>query len=163
MTIKNNPPSQQQISRAKTLLNIWNRIDRHVAHHEKLITLIAQHSFDAGSGADELINKIIDRMFNKERLCILKNKIESLAMSLSGGCAQIIRFYFLDKIPTTEICITNGTSSRTVFRQLKTGVEEFASRLGEIGMNTYTFNDLLKDYSWIKGIYEQVCNGEQII
>jgi len=67
-------PTEQKILRAKTLLSIWTRIDKHIAHSERLITLTAQHSFSSESGADALVDKILDRMFKKEKLQKLKIK-----------------------------------------------------------------------------------------
>jgi hypothetical protein len=43
-----------------------------------------------------------------------------------------------------------------VFRYINDATTHFANSLGEIGINTYTWNDLLKHNKWLRTIHEAV-------
>ncbi|MCL2755754.1 MAG: hypothetical protein FWE45_01745 [Firmicutes bacterium] len=152
-------PTHQKAAQVRTLLAIWPQIDRRIKHNERLVHLTAQHSFSSDVSAENIVDKIIERIYQKERLQIIKNKIEKLVEMLGEHHKQVIRFYFWDKIPAIEIASKNNVSVRTIFRKLKSGIDELACSLDKAGFNTFIFNSLLEN-KWIYNIHDSILNGE---
>jgi len=86
-----------------------------------------------------------------------------LVSSLDGRHSQIIRFYFWNKYTTNKTAEKLNVSTRTIFRKTNESLDAFADGLDSVGINTYTFNDMIKNHSWVQGVYQSLENGEQVI
>jgi len=105
-------------------------------------------------GTMPIVEQIIDVMVQKKHLINLKLDLERLVDKLPNTLRRRAEAYFIKGQPTTRICLREGVADRTVFRSLNEVVKFIARRLPSIGINTFTFNQLKKDYWWIDKEYQ---------
>ena len=137
----------------KTLLVVRTRLDERIAFIEKKINRIVISSFDSLMNAEAVVDKILERLVRKQKLLMLRNKIDDLIESLPEKCAQVIRLCFLNKLSAPQIAERCGFSLRTVFRYLNEGIERSIRKLERVGISDVLIEEILKDFKWIAQIY----------
>lgn len=139
---------------ARTLLFCWARIDDYVAHQNKLIYSTALYSYNATVPVEDIAEKIINREYKKRTLIALKAAILREVENIEARHAQTIKLYFFKKMPTTEIALMRGKTSRTIFRDISAALDAFVLRFPELDITEDSFADLLQNYKWIREEHE---------
>jgi len=102
-----------------------------------------------------IAQKIIEIMAQKDYLMRLRQDLLHLVKTSDKKISDVMAAYFVNKETAVSIGEKLGTSTRTIFRYINQGISDISKRLPEIGINTITFNQLMKQYRWIRSEYNR--------
>ena len=146
-------PSVQKVVMARTLLSMWPEIDKQVSRlHNKVYNTAILSAENHKMICHQIVDKIIDTLVLKEILLDVKDKVENLVASLPTKYRQVVRSYFLHRLSSGEIKEELLVTERTVHRIINDGVEQFARGMLHEGINTFTFNDLVRRSAWVRRV-----------
>ena len=131
---------------ARMLLVNKNHIDERIKLEEKRFENIVLASFDSLMNADAIIDRVINQMERKDKLTILKNRIEKLVENMPKRLTQVIRFYFFKGHTTERIAKKLNVTPRTIFRDIEKGLNFFAQNMSEYGINELTLKEIIRFY-----------------
>ena len=140
---------------AKTLLTVAPLLEQFCEALKKANHANAIRSFNGTIDTLALCDKIIEQTLRADSLHNLKIKIQRLIDSLPRRESQVLHSHFLDQQTTTKTAEDLNVTQRTVFRRLKTAVDDFAQKLDTIAINSFTFDELLRRNRWISAEYKR--------
>jgi len=148
--------SPQKVLMARTYLTMIrdNRIDEYIEYLYRHIHNTAILSADNHTMTCQMIvDKLVERMALKQIIINTKNKIESLIKSLDPSTEKVIRFYFFDKMVGKALTEAIGANNeRAAYRKVEESLHIFAGAMERHGLNTYSFNYLMEESKWARGI-----------
>jgi DNA-directed RNA polymerase specialized sigma subunit len=139
---------------AKTLLTIWPDLDNYRKILEQKIHTKIIESYSSPDATMQIVEKIIDISVRKDTIRNLSRDLESAAAGLPPTPQTVLRsFYYIKQKTAPKIATEMGISVRSFYRVLDSAVNKFAKRLESIGMNQFTFANLMNTVPWIKSVY----------
>ena len=143
----------QKILVAKTLLAGWKHMQGYEELSTQLVEKAAHLSFHSTMATELIVNRLIDRMYKKQTIASLRNKIQELVSDLKPSYSQTLESYFLKGTGASALSEIMGTRRRTIYTRINSGIEEIAKRLEEVGINMLTWNHLISQYKWLRNEY----------
>ena len=142
---------------ARTILAIFPHIDKYCERVDQNIRFNAINSYHLPTqDTYEVMQRIINRTYKAQVLHNLKIKVQKRLALGDEKITRVIDLYFLQGKKPAQMAIELGVSERTVFRSINQAVEWFAGRLESMGVTTYVFNELLREYAWIRNMYAEM-------
>ena len=144
----------------KTLLTIWPGL---ADYETMLVERIHNHAL-CSCNTPLLTNRIIDKIIN---LNVKQQTIHNLAIRLNrvidklpADTQAVLRSYYrtygiANNIPAQAKQL--GIAERTFYRHLDRATTYLTKRLTDLGINFFTWQDLLHEHQWIKDIFTQQC------
>ena len=140
---------QLDLAMAKTLLHRSRDIDRQIQLEERCFGLSVEASQGVPKDAGTIIEGVIRVMERKDKLIVLKNKIEQIVARFPAGLEQIARSCFFNGQKPNVVALKLGVTPSAVYQQLQRATKLFASRMGRMGIDKEMFKHLVKLYPWM--------------
>ena len=149
----------------KTLLSIWPGL----TEYETMLAERAHNHALCSCNTPLLTNRIIDKIID---LNVKQQTIHNLALRLNRvidklptDTQAVIRSYYRNygiaaNIPAQAKQL--GIAERTFYRHLDRAATHVAHRLEDIGINFFTWQDLLHQHPWIKDSFMRQCQPNQL-
>ena len=107
-----------------------------------------------------IIDKIIDLNVKQQTIRNLANRLTQVINKLPAGTQDVIRSYYqtygiAPNIPAQAQLL--GIAERTFYRHLDRATTYLADHLESIGINFFTWQDLLHQHAWIKETFTRQC------
>ena len=150
-----NKTKAKGVAIARTLLTTFKSMRGFEDVSTKLVNKTAYLSFNSTMSAERIVGKLIERLYKKQTITNLISKIKELVAGLKPIYSETLVQYFFKGESAPTIAENSNIKTRAVYGRLQGGLEEFARRLGEIGINTLTWNRLLREYRWIRDEYQK--------
>ena len=156
---------------AKTILSVYNYLDRVSQAIDKLVKENACNSFyftglnQSKNGVMQVADRIIALSERKIKLINLRVLADQALVDCDRGSARILIERYMDCDSAEEIAKRHNLNIRTYFRHLVSAEEEFCSNLARYGYNGDKLLAFLKDERWIMEVYEKYLaqeNGEEV-
>ncbi len=148
----------------KTLLSIWPGL----TEYESMLAERAHNHALCSCNTPMLTNRIIDKIID---LNVKQQTIHNLALRLNrvieklpAETQAVIRSYYRNYGIATNIPAQAkqlGIAERTFYRHLDRANTHVARRLNDIGINFFTWQDLLHQHPWIKDTFMRQCPPSQ--
>ena len=145
------------IPAAKTILAILPQIDKYCEGQTMKNRRSAVYSYNSLKDSETLVNEIIEKTFNIDRLCNLKIQAYDLLSALPKNLGKILELTFIKNKTPDKVSAELNCTYRTFFRRRDKALELFALGLADIGINTFTFRSLLEQNRWIAEEYAAQC------
>ncbi len=148
----------------KTLLSIWPGL----TEYETMLAERAHNHALCSCNTPLLTNRIIDKIID---LNVKQQTIHNLALRLNRvidklptDTQAVIRSYYRNygiaaNIPAQAKQL--GIAERTFYRHLDRATAHLSRRLDDIGINFFTWQDLLHQHPWIKDSFMRQCQPNQ--
>ena len=144
----------------KTLLTIWPGL----ADYETMLVERAHNHALCSCNTPLLTNRIIDKIID---LNVKQQTIHNLALRLQrtidklpADTQSVLRSYYRTFGSSTNISVQAhqlGIAERTFYRHLDRATAYIARKLEDIGINFFTWQDLLHQHPWIKETFTRQC------
>ena len=119
---------------------------------EQFANRIAENSFHTPFNTERVADKIIDLVFKKESLLDLKNRVETL-LDFPNPHKQPVEMFYLRNMQANMISEKLGVSIRSTWRYIEQGLIYLSNKLEKVDINTFTFNRLMNNHTWIKRLH----------
>jgi DNA-directed RNA polymerase specialized sigma24 family protein len=140
---------------AKTLLTALSKYEQFIAAIDKSIINTAQYSYQHYSTTMNTLEDIIDSMDKKQTLHNLRVKTQKLLDITPHKFRRVLILTYVHQLCTKKVAEIIKKSQRTVFRNLRDGLEWFSARLDTVTDN-YDFANLVYAEPWLKNIYNRL-------
>lgn len=146
---------------AKTILSVYRYLERIAGAIDKLVEQNAMNSYYYFTGASQdngvmaTSERIIDLSERKVTLINLKVLTEQALLNCDKTLARILIKRYIDCEKGEDIAKRFNLSTRTYFRRLNQGEEQFYNYFAIQGYNEKTLPLFLKDEKWIKEVYDK--------
>ena len=137
---------------AKTILGILPKIDRYCEVGERANYSRAVNSITGADDTMTLMEKIIDCTFQIDRLRYLKSKVLQMLDHMPENMGAVLRHYFMDGGDTSGRAFDAkmGWAKNSTSRYFKEGVQYVAERLEWLGINYFTFKQIIRQFPWVR-------------
>ena len=139
---------------AKTILSCYPRIEEFKEYSKALVNKTALLSFYSLMSTEAIVGKILSKMKIKDVLAKLKQDIDDIMQETKRY--ETIRLHFFKQKTCFQIADMLDIHIRTVFRRLNREISDFSSQLPKLGIDSFSFRDLLKKHRWIRHEYERL-------
>jgi RNA polymerase sigma factor (sigma-70 family) len=141
-----------KVAVAKTILTVMPLVDEFKERCLRVNLSCAENSmFDCYEG--RAMERVVDRIATANVIHNLRVRVMEYLEKLPKDEESLLRFYFMEGRATKEIAEKIGKTQRTVFRRIDKAVEKFAKNLEKIGINTFTFRELVENNRLVAEIY----------
>lgn len=141
---------KEKIIVARTLLATLGRMDDYIEHTTKKVDLTVIASASTTMSAEAICEKVINNLLKKDKIVDLRLRVRKLIRSLSGEHSHLLHSHYVEGKTVSAIAADKKVTERTAFRHLNKAQEEFSRGLGSIGINNFTFGDLVREYRWLR-------------
>ena len=145
---------------SKTLLTIWPDL----ADYEAMLAERAHNHALCSCNTPLLTNRIIDKIIDlnvkQQTIHNLSLRLNRTIENLPANTQAVLRSYYQTLGNNTNIIIQAkqlGIAERTFYRHLDRATEYISRRLDDIGINFFTWQDLLHQHPWIKETFMRQC------
>ena len=145
--------ANSEIRIVKTLLVVYSVLDERIEFLEKKINHIAFASFDSLMSAEAVVDRVLERIARKQKLVVLKQKIDEMVGELPEKLERVISLCFLKKMTMPQVALSMDLSLRTVFRYSNEALEKLARKLEKVGLGFSVFKTLVEEFRWIATIH----------
>lgn len=144
----------------KTLLTIWPGLTDYETMLAERAHNHALCSCNTPLLTNRIIDKIIDLNVKQQTIHNLLLRLNRVIDKLPADTQAVIRSYYRNysiatNIPTQAKQL--GIAERTFYRHLDRATTYIAHRLDDIGINFFTWQDLLHKHPWIKDTFTRQC------
>lgn len=152
---------------AKTILSVYNYLDRVSEAIDKLVKENACNSFyftgtnQSKNGVMQVSDRIIALSERKVKLINLRVLADKALIECDKGCAQILIERYMDSDTAEEIAKRHNLNIRTYFRHLVSAEEQFCSIMAKNGFNSEKLEKYLGEERWIMEVYEKYLAQEE--
>jgi hypothetical protein len=159
MKMTNTSPAQRgkEWAMAKTLLLIYSGIDYYIQSQEdKLNVRILQSLGSPELNTKDILDNIIDISVKLNILKTLKKEINMIINNMSKQDAEVIKKYFEQsdgKKTAKDLAKEAYISERSFYRRLDAAIANFTLILPEIGINSFTWANLMLNFGYFKEIF----------
>ena len=145
-----------QTAISKTLLTIYPGLDDYAnmlgerAHNHALC------SCNTPFFTNRVIDKIIDLNVKQQSIRNLIVRLRKVLTQLSSTTQKVLHSYYRPYGIASDITTQAknlGIAERTFYRHLDRAITYLATHLDTIGINFFTWQDLLHQHAWIKEIF----------
>ena len=144
----------------KTLLTIWPGLTDYEAMLSERAHNHALCSCNTPLLTNRIIDKIIDLNVKQQTIHNLALRLNRVIEKLPDDTQAVLRSYYRTFGNNTNINVqakTLGIAERTFYRHLDRATETISRRLDDIGINFFTWQDLLHQHPWIKETFMRQC------
>ena len=145
---------------SKTLLTIWPGLDDYAnmlgerAHNHALC------SCNTPCLTNRIIDKIIDLNVKQQSMRNLSTRLNQVVAKLPADTQKVLHSYYqtygtAPDIPAQAKIL--GVAERTFYRHLDRATTYVAEHLDTIGINFFTWQDLLHQHAWIRETFMHQC------
>ncbi|MCL2846504.1 MAG: hypothetical protein FWE38_02320 [Firmicutes bacterium] len=155
-TTKETGVTQQKIDQAKVMLGVWRMIPYAIKRQDMVVHNTAMLTFDSYLPAEMLAEKVLDQVFRKQDLVSLERRIEDIVNQIPEKFARVLQLYYKEKQSADAIAEAVECDERTVWRKLAVGLKAFAAEMHKADINTFTYNQMRREHSFIQKEHERV-------
>lgn len=135
----------------KTILSSYYRIDEYIEDCEKAVTYRALTSYSTKESTMTQIDKIINLIYAKNRLCDLKSKLNGIFSKFTQDETDCIRYKYYHVKPREDFDYT----SRNYFRKQLRILKKISLMLEKKKMDEKWFCENYADIYFLKSIFER--------
>lgn len=140
---------------ANTILAVWPDLEDYCKGIERHIYKEAMGSYTNPNATVRIIDKIIELNARKDTLQALARGLETVIDGMPPLEREILRKIYLTKEVTVQgMSAQTGIPLRSCYRRISNAAELLAARLGDMGVNTLTWEYLLANNPWIKTVFD---------
>ena len=149
-----------QTAIAKTLLTIYPGLDDYAAMLGERAHTHALCSCNTPFLTNRIIDKIIELNVKQQTIRNLSEQMEFVIAKLPAGTQAVLRSYYrtygiAPNIPAQAAKL--NIAERTFYRHLNRAINFVSTHLKTIGINFFTWQDLLHQHQWIKETFTRQC------
>lgn len=144
----------------KTLFTIWPGL----AEYEAMLAERAHNHALCSCNTPLLTNRIIDKIIElnvkQQTIHNLSLRLNRVIDKLPADTQSVLRSYYRSYGLATNIpqqAKRLGIAERTFYRHLDRATMHIARRLDDLGINFFTWQDLLHQHPWIKDTFMHQC------
>jgi len=144
----------------KTLLSIWSGLSDYEAMLSERAHNHALCSCNTPLLTNRIIDKIIDLNVKQQTIHNLALRLNRIVEKLPKDTQAVLNSYYCKFGNSLNITIQAkklGIAERTFYRHLDRANEYIGRRLNDIGINFFTWQDLLHQHPWIKETFMRQC------
>lgn len=144
----------------KTLFTIWPSLDDYETMLAERVHNHALCSCNTPLLTNRIIDKIIELNVKQQTIHNLALRLNRVIEKLPADTQAILRSYYRSYGIATNIPVQAkqlGIAERTFYRHLDRANEYLARHLTNIGINFFTWQDLLHEHQWIKATFMRQC------
>lgn len=141
---------------AKTLLTIWPGLEDYATMLGERAHNHALCSCNTPLLTNRIIDKIIDLNVKQQTIHNLAERLNQVISKLSAGTQAVLHSYYhaygiAPNIPAQATKL--NIAERTFYRHLDRATTFVANHLNTLGINFFTWQDLLHQHQWIKATF----------
>ncbi len=145
---------------AKTLFHIWPGLEDYAAMLGERAHTHALCSCNTPFFTNHIIDKIIDLNVKQQAIRNLAERLNHVINKLPAGTQAVLRSYYrtygtATNIPAQAKQLNIG--ERTFYRHLDRATTYLIHHLNTVGINFFTWQDLLHQHPWIKETFTRQC------
>ena len=152
--------TMNQTAIAKTLLTIWPGLNDYAAMLSERAHTHALCSCNTPHFTHRIIDKIIDLNVKQQTIHNLANRLNQVINRLPDITQTVIRSYYRPYGIANNIAVQAkrlNLAERTFYRHLDRAAQSVSKHLSQIGINFFTWQDLLHQHQWIKATFMRQC------
>ena len=145
---------------AKTLLTIWPGLEDYAAMLGERAHNHALCSCNTPCLTKHIIDRIIDLNVKQQTIRNLSTHLNQVIAKLPASTQAVLRSYYRPYGIATNITVQAkqlNLAERTFYRHLDRAVNFVGNHLHTIGINFFTWQDLLHQHPWIKETFMRQC------
>ena len=152
---------------AKTILSVYNYLDRVSEAIDKLVKENACNSFyftgnqQSKNGVMQVADRIIALSERKVKLINLRVLADKALIDCDRGSAQILIERYMDGDSAEDIAKRHNLNIRTYFRHLVSAEEGFCANMAKYGFNSDKLQKYLGDERWVMEVFEKYLDQER--
>ncbi len=149
-----------QTAIAKTLLTIWPGLNDYAAMLSERAHTHALCSCNTPFFTTRIIDKIIDLNVKQQTIHTLAERLNHIIHQLAPVTQAVIRSYYRPYGIATNISVQATrlkVAERTFYRHLNRAITYVSNHLNSLGINFFTWQDLLHQHLWIKETFTRQC------
>lgn len=135
----------------KTILSSYYRIDEYIEDCEKAVVYRALTSYSTKESTMTQIDKIINLIYAKNRLCELKSKLEGVFSKFTQDETDCIKYKYYHIKPSEDFDYT----SRNYFRKQLRIIKKIGCMLDKRKLDEKWFCENYLDIYFLKSLYER--------
>lgn len=144
----------------KTLFTVWQGLPDYAAMLGERAHNHALCSCNTPLLTNRIIDKIIDLNVKQQTICNLANRLNRVIEKLPTDTQAVLRSYYQTygitaNIPTQAKHL--GMAERTFYRHLDRATAYVERHLDALGINFFTWQDLLHQHPWIRETFMRQC------
>ena len=143
---------------SKTLFTIWPSLADYETMLNERIHNHALCSCNTPLLTNRIIDKIIELNVKQQTIHNLATRLTRVIEKLPADTQAVLHSYYRTYGIATNIPAQAkqlGIAERTFYRHLDRAITHLAQRLDNIGINFFTWQDLLHEHPWIKATFSQ--------
>ena len=155
-------PSGRELAIAKTLLAMWPHLKGYGEMLEQKIRTKALGSFDSPIRTEKIMERIIDLTVKRHTIANLQKEIDRAIARLPEVTGKVLLNYYgvgNNPRPIKDMAEEHGMSERSFFRKLDSSITELAAQLETMGINAFTWANLVTNHEWIKDAFAREQSG----
>jgi len=145
---------------SKTLLSIWPGLNDYEAMLAERAHNHALCSCNTPLLTNRIVDKIIDLNVKQQTIHNLSSRLNHAIEKLPTDTQKVLRSYyrtFGNNANITTQAKQLGIAERTFYRHLDRATESIGNQLHFLGINFFTWQDLLHQHAWIKETFMHQC------
>lgn len=144
----------------KTLLTIWPGLTDYANMLSERAHSHALCSCNNPLQTNSIIDKIIDLNIKQQTIHRLANRLNEVIEKLPSKTQEVLHSYYRPYSIATNISVQAqrlGIAERTFYRHLDRATVFIEHHLESMGINFFTWQDLLHQHQWIKETFMRQC------
>ncbi|MCM1404403.1 MAG: hypothetical protein NC133_02800 [Prevotella sp.] len=144
----------------KTLLTVWQGLPDYATMLGERAHNHALCSCNTPMLTNRIIDKIIDLNVKQQTIHHLAQRLQRVIAKLPSDTQAVLRSYYQVYGLTASIPAQAkrlGMAERTFYRHLDRATDYVARHLTDLGINFFTWQDLLHQHPWIKETFMRQC------
>ncbi|MDR0384156.1 MAG: hypothetical protein LBH47_02420 [Christensenellaceae bacterium] len=147
-------PSDKRRAVAKTLLLVWPAIEEERRVLNGKIDYYCSRGMNPAWNTEQLMEKIAEVSAKSAMLQNLKKEIDGAVAQLPEKLQRVINAYYTRR-KFKEKVVSAGFAETTFLRHLDLAINAVSLRLDGIGINAFTWQNLLANFTLIRSIFEK--------
>ncbi len=144
----------------KTLLTIWQGLPDYAAMLGERAHTHALCSCNTPMLTNRIVDKIIDLNVKQQTIRNLSHRLNRVIEKLPSDTQAVLHSYYQTYGITANIPLQAkrlGVAERTFYRHLDRATAYVGRHLNALGINFFTWQDLLHQHPWIKETFMRQC------
>jgi DNA-directed RNA polymerase specialized sigma subunit len=150
-----------KVAVAKTILTVMPLVDKFCESCRKVSYQRAYDSQFGFEDAERVCERIIRDVGRADEMHNLKVRVMDYLENMPKGAGALLRFYFIEELSTAQIANKINKSQRTVFRHIDRAINQMAEDLDKIGINYFTFKQLITTNVWVRNVFVRKVGEEK--